>query len=118
MALTVGSFYALIALGYTMVYGVLSMINFAHGDILWSGLFWVFYDHAIIKKRFCREQSCLAIICTFAAGALGAALTGVTVERFAYRPLRKASRLSTLISAIGTSIFLEEFVRWSRNLGP
>ncbi|NMC29362.1 MAG: branched-chain amino acid ABC transporter permease [Pelolinea sp.] len=110
--LTVGSFYALIALGYTMVYGVLSMINFAHGDIFMVGAYFgCFTITQLSKSGFAESNPALAIIYTFAAGALGAALTGVTVERLAYRPLRKASRLSTLISAIGTSIFLEEFVR-------
>ncbi|HAF61894.1 MAG TPA: branched-chain amino acid ABC transporter permease [Anaerolineaceae bacterium] len=110
--LTVGSFYALIALGYTMVYGVLSMINFAHGDIFMVGAYFGYFTITQLSNNgFSESHPVLAIIFTFLAGALGAALTGVTVERLAYRPLRKASRLATLISAIGTSIFLQEFVR-------
>jgi branched-chain amino acid transport system permease protein len=110
--LTVGSFYALIALGYTLVYGVLSMINFAHGDIFMVGAYFgCFTITQLSKIGFTEIHPVLAIIFTFIAGALGAALTGITVEKFAYRPLRKASRLATLISAIGTSIFLQEFVR-------
>lgn len=110
--LTVGSFYALIALGYTMVYGVLSMINFAHGDIFMVGAYFgCFTITQLSKIGFTESNPALAIIFTFIAGAIGAALTGITVEKFAYRPLRKASRLATLISAIGTSIFLQEFVR-------
>jgi branched-chain amino acid transport system permease protein len=110
--LTVGSFYALIALGYTMVYGVLSMINFAHGDIFMVGAYFgCFTITQLSKTGFTESNPVLAIIFTFIAGAIGAALTGITIEKFAYRPLRKASRLATLISAIGTSIFLQEFVR-------
>ncbi len=110
--LTVGSFYALIALGYTMVYGVLSMINFAHGDIFMVGAYWGCFTITQLSKTGLTESNpALAIIITLFAGALGSAVTGIIVERLAYRPLRNASRLSTLISAIGTSIFLEEFVR-------
>ena len=109
---TVGSFYALIALGYTMVYGVLSMINFAHGDIFMFGAYFGYFTITQLSNSgFTEKNPILAIVFTFLAGALGAALVGITVERLAYRPLRKASRLATLISAIGTSIFLQEFVR-------
>lgn len=110
--LTVGSFYAMIALGYTMVYGVLSMINFAHGDIFMVGAYFGFFTITKLSENgFVESNPILAIIFTFLAGAIGAALVGITVERLAYRPLRKASRLATLISAIGTSIFIQEFVR-------
>jgi branched-chain amino acid transport system permease protein len=94
--MTVGSFYALIALGYTMVYGVLSMVNFAHGDIFMVGAYWGLFS---INKM------------------LGAGLTGVIVERLAYRPLRKAGRLAALISAIGASIILQETVRLLPTIG-
>lgn len=110
--LTVGSFYALIALGYTMVYGVLSMINFAHGDIFMMGAYWGCFTISKLSEIGLTESNpALAIIITLIAGALGSAITGIIVEKLAYRPLRNASRLATLISAIGTSIFLEEFVR-------
>lgn len=110
--MTVGSFYALIALGYTMVYGVLSMINFAHGDIFMVGAYFgCFTITQLSKIGYTESNPILAIIFTFLAGAIGASLTGATVERLAYRPLRKASRLATLISAIGVSFFLQEFVR-------
>ena len=110
--LTVGSFYALIALGYTMVYGVLKMINFAHGEIFMMGSYVGLYTLNRLTDAGVYEKSpLLAISLTFLAGTFGAALTGVTVERFAYRPLRRAARLAPLISAIGASIFLQEFVR-------
>ncbi len=110
--LTVGSFYALIALGYTMVYGVLSMINFAHGDIFMVGAYWGCFTISKLSDIGLTESNpALAIIIALIAGAFGSAITGIIVERLAYRPLRNASRLATLISAIGTSIFLEELVR-------
>jgi len=110
--LTVGSFYALIALGYTMVYGVLSMINFAHGDIFMVGAYWGCFTISKLSDIGLTESNpALAIIIALIVGAMGSAITGIIVEKLAYRPLRNASRLATLISAIGTSIFLEEFVR-------
>jgi len=101
-----------------MVYGVLSMINFAHGDIFMMGAYFgCFTITQLSKSGFTQSNPILAIIYTFLAGALGAALTGITVERLAYRPLRHASRLSTLISAIGASLFLQEFVRLMPKFG-
>ncbi len=116
--ITVGSLYALIALGYTMVYGVLSMVNFAHGDIFMVGA----YVGSFTLARFAENGTlqtnpAMAIVVTFITGALGAAITGVLVERLAYRPLSKASRLATLISAIGASITLQELVRLTPKLG-
>lgn len=116
--ITVGSFYALIALGYTMVYGVLSMINFAHGEIFMIGSYaGLFTIHRLEEAGLVQSNPPLAILLTFIAGASGAALAGIIVERLAYRPLRKASRLATLISAIGASIFLQEFVRLVPTMG-
>jgi branched-chain amino acid transport system permease protein len=110
--LTVGSFYALIALGYTMVYGVLTMINFAHGEIFMMGAYiGLFSLNRMVDAGLYERSPITAIILTFLAGMAGAALTGVTIERLAYRPLRRAARLAPLISAIGISIFLQEFVR-------
>ena len=115
---TVGSFYALIALGYTMVYGVLSMINFAHGDIFMVGSYWGLFALSQTKEYGLLESHpVLAIIIAFLAGMIGAALTGITVERLAYRPLRKAGRLAPLISAIGTSIILQEITRLLPTIG-
>ncbi|MCX6069676.1 MAG: branched-chain amino acid ABC transporter permease [Chloroflexi bacterium] len=115
---TVGSFYALIALGYTMVYGVLKMINFAHSEIFMMGSYTGLFTLTILTNLGLYERApLLVVIVTFLAGMTGAALTGVTVERLAYRPLRRAARLAPLISAIGASIFLQELVRLLPNLG-
>lgn len=115
---TVGSFYALIALGYTMVYGVLKMINFAHGEIFMVGAYVGLYTlNRFTATGFYDKNPILAIILTFLIGMVGSALTGVTVERLAYRPLRRAARLAPLISAIGASIFLQELIRLLPDMG-
>jgi branched-chain amino acid transport system permease protein len=116
--LTVGSFYAMIALGYSMVYGVLTMINFAHGEIFMIGSYVGLYTiNRLIDIGFYDSNRVLAVVITFIAGTIGAAITGVTVERLAYRPLRRAARLAPLISAIGMSIFLQELVRLLPKMG-
>ncbi len=116
--LTVGSFYALIALGYTMVYGVLSMVNFAHGDIFMVGAYCgLFTIGRLQSSGYLDTNPVLAIVITFIAGMLGASLTGVLVERLAYRPVRRAGRLAALISAIGASIILQEAVRLVPTIG-
>ncbi len=116
--LTVGSFYALIALGYTMVYGVLGMINFAHGEIFMVGAYVGLYTLTRLQKAGLYDTSfLLAVVLTFLAGTIGSAITGVTVERLAYRPLRRAARLAPLISAIGMSIFLQELIRLLPSMG-
>ncbi|MDO5536242.1 MAG: branched-chain amino acid ABC transporter permease [Desulfovibrionaceae bacterium] len=97
-ALTLGSLYALIAIGYTMVYGVLRLINFAHGDILMVGAYFVFFG----TFAFGWPWGISAIV-----AVAGASLLGVIVERVAYRPLRDAPRISALISAIAVSFFIE-----------
>ena len=116
--LTVGSFYALIALGYTMVYGVLTMINFAHGEIFMMGAYvGLFTLNRLVDVGLYDSHKVVAIVLTFLAGMIGSAVTGITVERLAYRPLRRAARLAPLISAIGISFFLQEFVRMLPTLG-
>ena len=97
-ALTLGSLYALIAIGYTMVYGILRLINFAHGDILMVGAYFVFFG----TFAYGWPWGVAAII-----AILGASVLGVVVERVAYRPLRDAPRISALISAIAVSFFIE-----------
>lgn len=95
---SLGSMYALIAIGYTMVYGVLRLINFAHGDIMMVGAFLGYFGIAVLGLPF------------FAAVILavgGSALLGMTSDRIAYRPLRSAPKISLLITAIGVSFFLE-----------
>ncbi|MDK2855707.1 MAG: branched-chain amino acid transport system permease protein [Bacillota bacterium] len=96
--LILGTTYALIALGYTMVYGILGLINFAHGEIYMAGAFLGLFLTAGLKLPF---------LLAFPLATGGAAVLGVIVERVAYRPLRNSPRLSALISAIGVSIFLQ-----------
>ena len=97
-ALGLGALYGLIAVGYTMVYGILRLINFAHGDIFMLGAYFVFF--ATIKYKLPWELG-------VALAIAGATLCGLLVDRVAYRPLRGAPRISALISAIGVSFFLQ-----------
>ena len=103
--LTIGSIYALIALGYTMVYGILRLINFAHGDIYMLGAYsGYFLAHWL---GFAAEPSMLGLAVTLLGSMVVAALIGMAIERFAYRPVRKYARMTTLITAIGVSLLLE-----------
>jgi branched-chain amino acid transport system permease protein len=106
--LTRGSIYALIALGYTMVYGIIGLINFAHGEIYMIGAFTALIVSGVLTLLGWNETAILVI----AAGAavIYASAYGVTLEKIAYKPLRKAPRLSALISAIGMSLFLQNYV--------
>jgi len=109
--LTTGSIYALIALGYTMVYGVLQLINFAHGEVFMIG---AFAGYGVLVAMGGDDISGVMIavsilLALIAAGGASAA-TSVVIERIAYRPLRGAPRLAPLISAIGVSIFLSHLV--------
>ncbi len=108
--LTLGAIYGLIAIGYTMVYGIIGMINFAHGEIYMIGAF-----HAIISFLilgvFGITWVPLALFLMLITGILLTAVYGWTVERVAYRPLRGSLRLAPLISAIGMSIFLQNYVQ-------
>jgi len=106
--LTRGSIYALIALGYTMVYGILQLINFAHGEIYMIGAFTALITASILTMHGFTGLSVLILAGMIAI--LYAAAYGFTVEKIAYKPLRKAPRLSPLISAIGMSIFLQNYV--------
>ncbi|HEX8176043.1 MAG TPA: branched-chain amino acid ABC transporter permease [Pyrinomonadaceae bacterium] len=103
--LTIGFIYALIALGYTMVYGILRLINFAHGDIYMVGAFSGYFLAS--QLGFAGEPSLLGLGVVLIGAMLMAALAGVVIERFAYRPVRKYSRMTTLITAIGVSLFIE-----------
>jgi branched-chain amino acid transport system permease protein len=105
---TRGSIYALLALGYTMVYGILQLINFAHGEIYMIGAFTALIVASILTMQGLTGLSVL-ILATIVA-VLYASAYGFTVEKIAYKPLRQASRLSPLISAIGMSIFLQNYV--------
>ncbi|MDB6018127.1 MAG: transporter permease [Pedosphaera sp.] len=100
--LSLGAIYALIALGYTMVYGVLRFINFAHSDIFMIGAFAGYY----LSKHFPRESMGGGLI-VLAGAMIICALLGIIIERLAYRPLRDRSKLNVLITAIGMSLLLE-----------
>ena len=95
---SLGSIYALIALGYTMIYGIIKLINFAHGDIYMLGAYFGFYATTTLGLPFIP-----AIIFSMAC----AAIAGIIIERIAYRPMRNAPRIAILITAIGVSFFLE-----------
>lgn len=106
-----GSVYALIALGYTMVYGILQLINFAHGEIYmlgaYLGIIFLGFFTAIGLTSYSLP---LALVLTLLLSIIFCSSYGFTIEKIAYKPLRKASRLSPLISAIGVSIFLQNYV--------
>lgn len=106
--LTRGSIYALIALGYTMVYGIIKLINFAHGEIYMIGAFTALIIGGALAMTGMNPILIFVIACI--AAIVYSAAYGVTLEKLAYRPLRKAPRLSALISAIGMSIFLQNYV--------
>ena len=96
--ISLGSLYGLVAIGYTMVYGILRLINFAHGDVLMMGCYFAFYGILIFS---------LPWWASFLAAILLTALLGVIIDRGAYLPVRKAPRISALITAIGVSFLLE-----------
>lgn len=104
--LGLGSIYALIALGYTMVYGVLRFINFAHSDILMLGAFSAFYLEPRVSRMLGAESYPGAFLIILLAAAI-CALLGILIETLAYRPLRNRPRLTVLITAIGVSLFIE-----------
>jgi branched-chain amino acid transport system permease protein len=112
-AISVGSLYALIALGYTMVYGILSFINFAHSDIFMMGA-WFSYLVARVVGWTATEPPTWAFPVILATVMAICGVIGFTIERLAYRPLRSAPRLNVLITAIGVSLFLENTgqLRW------
>ena len=125
--LTLGSVYALIALGYTLVYGVLRLINFAHSEVFMIGIFGSLFSlHAMGIDSGAPAKSGLALVGTLllmmVAGMVASGITAVLMERIAYRPLRRrnAPRLAALITAIGLSLFLQELfaLRYGRNLLP
>ncbi len=99
--LTLGAVYALIALGYTMVYGIIQLINFAHGDIYMIGAFTGVTAITVLGQNFFGAILIAMLVCM---------ILGVTLERVAYRPLRRSARLAALISALGASIFFQNFM--------
>ncbi|MGI6161786.1 MAG: branched-chain amino acid ABC transporter permease [Christensenellales bacterium] len=99
--LQIGSIYALVALGYTMVYGIVKLINFAHGDVIMVGAYFSLMVLPLLSAAGLPLWICIII------SAVLCAATGAIIEAVAYRPLREASRLSALITAIGVSLFLQ-----------
>ncbi|MDR1807691.1 MAG: branched-chain amino acid ABC transporter permease [Propionibacteriaceae bacterium] len=112
--LSLGSLYALIAVGYTVVYGIIQLINFAHGEIFMVGAFGAYTVWMVVGSPTALSWP-MALFVLLPAMILGGVVlsvgTALATERFAYRPLRGAPRLAPLISAIGISVFLQEFVR-------
>jgi branched-chain amino acid transport system permease protein len=109
-----GTIYALVALGYTMVYGVLKLINFAHGDVMMVGVYFGYSTAFMLGKA--ARQSLWGVALIFLVAMLGCALLGFFIERFAYRPLREKPRLTALITAIGISFTLS--YGFQLDLGP
>ncbi len=103
---SLGSIYALIALGYTMIYGILRFINFAHGDVFMVGAFIGYYLGPYILP-LAGSNVALGAIMVLLVAMIGCSLLGVTIEKLAYRPLRSRPKLTVLITAIGVSLFLE-----------
>jgi branched-chain amino acid transport system permease protein len=105
---TLGSLYALIALGYSMVYGILKLLNFAHGDVYMIGAFLGYGVLSALGGPTSLNIALIpALILMFLAAMVGSGLLGVAIERFAYRPLREAPRIAPLISALGVSFLLQ-----------
>ena len=106
--LVMGAVYALIALGYTLVYGVLQFLNLAHGELYMMGAFFGFYTLTLLGGPASPVVPvAVMVLIMFLVAMGGSALLGIAVERFAYRPLRKSSRMAPLISALGVSLFLQ-----------
>src|SRR5579859_6895139 len=118
--LSVGGMYALIALGYTMVYGIIELINFAHGDVFMLGSF--FAVAALSALGLGAETTgpvlALILVYVFVVTCVLSGATGVIIERIAYRPLRHAPRLAPLISAIGVSFILQNIAFSWRGPSP
>ena len=97
-SLSIGSIYALIALGYTMVYGIIKLINFAHGEVYMVGAYVGYFSMSVLKLGFFESLILAMLICT---------VLGVLIERIAYRPLRNSTRIAALITAIGVSLLIQ-----------
>ncbi|WP_270584709.1 branched-chain amino acid ABC transporter permease [Bacillus smithii] len=107
--ISLGSIYALLALGYTMVYGIVKLINFAHGDVFMVGAFIGFYSVTVFHFGFFPALLLAMAVC---------AVFGVLIERIAYKPLRNATRIAALITAIGVSLFIEYGTIYLRGAQP
>lgn len=113
--ISLGSIYALIALGYTMVYGIVMLINFAHGDILMVG---AYVGYFILTAMAAAGMPYLALALAFAGSMVFCGFLGIVIEKFAYRPLRSAPRLNSLITAIAVSLILQNGMRVLPFVGP
>lgn len=102
---SLGSIYALIALGYTMVYGILQLINFAHSEVYMMGAFAAYYGARFLHLS--DKPGYMTLVILLGISMVACSILGVTIERLAYRPLRKAPKLNILITAIGVSLFLQ-----------
>jgi branched-chain amino acid transport system permease protein len=110
--LTIGGIYALIALGYTMVYGILRLINFAHGDITMTGAFTAFFlARSFDRSGFLDAQPVLAMLAIIVLAMVVCSVIALAVERICYRPFRHVRTLAPLICAIGASFFLQHSAR-------
>lgn len=110
--LSLGSIYALIALGYTMVYGIVKLINFAHGDVMMVGAYAGYFVLCALGT------TPAGMVCAFAAAMVMCALLILVIERVAYRPLRSAPRLNSLITAIAVELILQNLMRVLPFVGP
>ncbi len=108
--LTIGMMYALIALGYTMVYGVIELINFAHGEVFMVGAFLTLTFIALFAHLFPLAPVLVIFMLVLASTMLGCALLGALMEKIAYKPLRRSPKLAVLITSIGVSFFLQNAV--------
>jgi branched-chain amino acid transport system permease protein len=109
--ITLGSIYGLIAIGYTMVFGIIGMVNFAHGDVFMVSAFIALVAYLILVTMLGITSIALTLFIVLIAAMLFTSMVNWTIERLAYRPLRGSFRLAPLISAIGMSIFLSNFVQ-------
>jgi len=117
--LSLGSIYALIALGYTMVYGIVKLINFAHGDIMMMGAYAGYFVLLAMCKRGNEiNVTVIGMLCAFLVAMVFCALLSLLIERFAYRPLRNAPRLNSLITAIAVELILQNVMRVLPFVGP
>src|SRR3954470_19095901 len=109
--ITLGSIYGLIAIGYTMVFGIIGMVNFAHGDVFMVSAFIALVTLLVLTTWVGMASVVLALLIVLVVAMVLTSLVNWTIERVAYRPLRGSFRLAPLISAIGMSIFLLNFVQ-------
>lgn len=116
-AIFLGSIYALIALGYTMVYGIIELINFAHGELFTAGAFiGIIVLAALQQIGFVETHFVFTLVLVFGLAMAYVAVLGVAIEHVAYKPLRKASRLAAILSALGMSIFLSNGMMLSQGV--